>query len=520
MTTPLRIVPIDVPVIRNAEEFARYSRAMEYLVSVIQALSMARELDSIMAIVREAAREITGADGATFVLRDGDFCYYAEENAIEPLWKGRHFPIESCVSGWAMLHREAVVIEDIYQDDRIPIDAYRPTFVKSLVMVPIRTHNPLGAIGNYWAENRMPTPMEVKWLQALADTTAVAIENVQLYGELEDKVEQRTVQLKAVNWELKKEVRVRQKAEETLQGLYDTLQSEFQERKRLESQLIHAQKMESVGQLAAGIAHEINNPIGYVMSNLGTLAKYVVTFKRLLSHYQQMAVLSSSEASQWQGQVEALEAICSPKRLAYIEDDVDKLIQESLGGIERVRDIVKNLRVFSRVDEECVKEADINECIESTLKIVWNELKYKCTVHRNYGDLPLIRCNPGHLNQVFMNLLVNAAQAIEQDGDITIETRLQGSDVIIEIGDTGAGIASEHLSQIFNPFFTTKPVGMGTGLGLSISYDIIQQHRGDITVNSQPGQTVFTITLPINALPMVDAPEPVSLPSEEESLSA
>jgi signal transduction histidine kinase len=175
---------------------------MERLLQTVQELSMARDLDTIMAIVRKAARALTGADGATFVLRDGEFCYYAEEDAIEPLWKGLRFPLERCISGWAMLHREAVLLEDIYADPRIPADAYRPTFVKSLVMVPIRRLKPVGAIGNYWAVHQKPSETNVRLLQALADSTSIAMENVELLASLESRVAERTTQLEAANHEL------------------------------------------------------------------------------------------------------------------------------------------------------------------------------------------------------------------------------------------------------------------------------------------------------------------------------
>jgi len=165
-----------------------YLEAMESLIGVVQELSQAKDLDTVMAIVRDAARKLTNADGATFVLRDGDQCYYAEENAISPLWKGQRFPMSKCVSGWVMLNRVPAVIEDIYKDPRVPSDAYKPTFVKSLAMVPIRKEDPIGAIGNYWATKRMPSDEEVYILQALANTTSVALENVQLYGELQQKV--------------------------------------------------------------------------------------------------------------------------------------------------------------------------------------------------------------------------------------------------------------------------------------------------------------------------------------------
>jgi signal transduction histidine kinase len=180
----------------------RLNKGQARLVAAVQELSLARDLDSIMEIVRRAARELTGADGATFVLKDGEFCYYADENAIAPLWKGQRFPLKTCISGWAMLNRRPAVIEDIYADSRIPADAYRPTFVKSLAMVPIRTEAPIGAIGNYWAAHHLPTTEEVELLQALANTTAVAMENVQVYTELEQRVKRRTAQLEAANTDL------------------------------------------------------------------------------------------------------------------------------------------------------------------------------------------------------------------------------------------------------------------------------------------------------------------------------
>ena len=179
-----------------------YQRGMERLVEVVQELSQARDLPRIREIVRKAARELTGADGATFLLREGDYSYYADENAIGPLWKGQRFPLNGCIGGWTMLHREAVVIEDVLADARVPQDVYRPTFVRSLVMVPIRTANPVGAIGNYWSAPRQPRPEEVRLLQALADSTSVAMENVRLYTNLQKIVDERTSRLEAANLEL------------------------------------------------------------------------------------------------------------------------------------------------------------------------------------------------------------------------------------------------------------------------------------------------------------------------------
>lgn len=187
---------------RERERLEREKESLAVLIGIVKQLSTARTMAEVMAIVRTGARRLTGADGATFVLRDREHCFYADEDAIEPLWKGRRFPLQTCVSGWAMLNQQAAVIPDIYADPRIPIDAYRPTFVKSLVMVPIRIESPIGAIGSYWATPHEATENELTLLQALADTTSVAIENVRLYAELEERVRERTAALEHANEEL------------------------------------------------------------------------------------------------------------------------------------------------------------------------------------------------------------------------------------------------------------------------------------------------------------------------------
>ncbi len=197
-----------------------YARGMARLVQAVQELSLARSLPEVQRIVRTAARELTGCDGASFVLRDDDKCYYADEDAIAPLWKGSRFPLETCVSGWAMLNRDSAVIPDIYRDARMPHEAYRPTFVKSLVMVPIRKLDPIGAIGNYWAYARQPSEQEVSLLQALADATSIAMENVQVYSELEQRVHDRTVALEQANDALEHaNEEIRQKTDHLTAGL-------------------------------------------------------------------------------------------------------------------------------------------------------------------------------------------------------------------------------------------------------------------------------------------------------------
>jgi diguanylate cyclase (GGDEF)-like protein len=213
--------PLNCSLLVDSKDTAtqKYLRAMESLLVVVQDLSLARSLERIMEIVRVAARQLTGSDGASFVLRDNGYCYYADEDAIAPLWKGQRFPMSSCISGWAMLNRQPAVINDVYSDLRVPHIAYKPTFIQSMVMVPIRTFDPIGAIGIYWAKPHNPSKEEVKLLQALADTTAVAMENVQIYSELEQRVHDRTATLVATNTHLQQEIRDRQVAEAEVRRL-------------------------------------------------------------------------------------------------------------------------------------------------------------------------------------------------------------------------------------------------------------------------------------------------------------
>jgi len=241
------------------------------------------------------------------------------------------------------------------------------------------------------------------------------------------------------------------------------------------------------------VAHEINNPMGFISSNLGTLAKYMERLNDFIR--------AQSEALETLPDKDAAEALRNKRKtikLDYILEDASELIKESLDGAERVRTIVKNLKSFSRVDEADCKDADINECIVSTINIVWNELKYKASLIKELGDIPLIRCYPQQLNQVFMNLLVNASHAIENQGEITVRTWHENGSVYAQVTDTGCGMTPAVANRIFEPFFTTKEVGKGTGLGLSITYDIVKNHKGEITVESEPGKgTTFTVCLPV-----------------------
>lgn len=260
-----------------------------------------------------------------------------------------------------------------------------------------------------------------------------------------------------------------------------------------QNQLLQAEKMASLGQLAAGVAHEINNPIGFVNSNLGTLANYMTNIFSFVDTCAEAMKAASHPAD-----FTSIAAARQGLDIDFLRSDIQALIDESKTGLERVRKIVQDLKDFTRPGETAWQWADINGGIESTLNVVSNELKYKCEVVRNFGDLPRVHCMPSQINQVFMSLLINAGQAIATQGKITITTACSGAAAVrIVIADTGVGIAPENLKRIFEPFYTTKPVGTGTGLGLSQAWGIVQRHGGTIEVASQPGRgTAFTITLP------------------------
>ena len=263
--------------------------------------------------------------------------------------------------------------------------------------------------------------------------------------------------------------------------------------KRLEeanNQLLQSEKMASIGQLAAGVAHELNNPIGFVHSNLGTLDGYLHDLMTIISAYE----IAAGDP------VEAVQRVMEECDYAFLKEGIFSLLGESKDGLGRVRKIVQDLKSFSRVGEQEWQVADLHQGLDSTLNIVWNELKYKCKVVKEYGEIPHVYCLISQINQVFMNLLVNASHAIETQGTITIRTRQTDENwVCVEVSDTGKGIAPEHITRIFEPFFTTKPVGKGTGLGLSLSYSIIQRHGGRIEVDSQIGiGSNFRLLLPIS----------------------
>jgi len=290
------------------------------------------------------------------------------------------------------------------------------------------------------------------------------------------------------------------------------LEREKEEQRRLigkleeaQNQLLQSEKLASIGQLAAGVAHEINNPVGFVNSNLGTLNRYVQDLLRLLDAYGAAETTFEVVPANFQ----SVGNLKAEVEFDYLRDDVGVLIRESQDGLDRVRKIVQDLKDFSRVDSSQEwQRADLNKCLDSTLNVAANELKHKAEVVKAYGTIPEVECLPSQLNQVFLNLLVNAAHAISGHGTITLSSGSEEGFVWLAVADTGTGIAPEHLKRIFEPFFTTKPVGKGTGLGLSVSYNIISKHGGRIEVDSEVGKgTTFRVWLPIAHGPVATAPD-------------
>jgi two-component system NtrC family sensor kinase len=301
-------------------------------------------------------------------------------------------------------------------------------------------------------------------LSDITDQVIVEEQMLVLNDSLEEMVAERTRDLKRANRELK----------------------------QTQSQMLHHEKMASIGQLAAGVAHEINNPIGFIASNLNSLGKYMGRLNTFIKFQDQLVRDHLDDEGQ-----ELLRAEGKKQKIDYLLQDGGELIAESLDGANRVQEIVRNLKSFSRIDQAAADFADINECLENTIAIAWNELKYKITLERDFGELPPLECHPRQLNQVFMNLLVNGAQAIEEKGVIKIKTWHNDKYIFVQIADNGCGIPEENLTRIFEPFFTTKKVGEGTGLGMSISYDIVKAHQGDILVESSVGAgTIFLVQLP------------------------
>jgi signal transduction histidine kinase len=371
-----------------------------------------------------------------------------------------------------------IIVNDV-ETTREPV--HRPTVralgVRSLVSVPLSVKERVfGVLTVVSTEPDRFADADVELVSAVANHVALAADRAasfqtieDLSRDLEDKVRVRTEQLRA--------------AHEELQGAYRDLQA-------TQMQLIQREKMASVGQLVAGVAHELNNPIGFVYSNVGTLEDFVKRLRAMLDVYR-ATPLSEAERARVQQQWSGL-------KVDYALKYLDSMIQGIREGAERSRKIVRDLRVFARGQDEVWQSVDVHEDIESSLTLLNHLLKDRVTIERKFGTVPAVDCIRSQIDQVFLNLLANSAQAIAGEGTITIETRAEDGQAVVVIADTGPGIPADVIGKVFDPFFTTKPVGEGTGLGLSISYEIVKKHGGELRADSPPGGgAVFTLRLPV-----------------------
>lgn len=286
-----------------------------------------------------------------------------------------------------------------------------------------------------------------------------------------------------------------------LEDALKELQKTHDDLKNVQTQILQSERFSAIGQLAAGIAHEINNPIGFIHSNMQTLEQYIGHYACLLGIIDEMTVAcKANDTSKLSKLTSSWEKLRKDVNFGFISDDIVILIKESQEGAQKISKIVRDLRDFASPDKGVVAMVNVEALLESLLNVVTNEIKYKAELRKEYGNIPFVNCDPQKIGQVFVSLLVNAAHAIKEKGQITIKTYTEGENVAIDFCDTGCGIPPENKTRIFDPFFTTKPVGQGMGLGLSVSYDIIKKHGGSITFTTQTGKgTTFTVKLPVGS---------------------
>ena len=405
----------------------------------------------------------------------------ASTDPSAPSFEGVELPIdaEASASGRAAVTGEPVLVNDVERAS-VPIhrDLVRAHRVRSFLATPLRVRDRvLGVLTVSAEEPDRFHEGDVELLAAVANQVALAMDKAESFQtieemsrSLEDKVRVRTEQLRVTN--------------EELRGAYRDLQA-------TQLQLIQREKMASVGQLVAGVAHELNNPIGFISSNVATLTDFVRRLRSMLETYQDAPLPEAAR--------ERIQARRGELQVDYALKYLDSMLAGIREGADRTRKIVGDLRVFARTPDDVWQAIDPHEDLESSLTLLNHLLKDRITVVRDYGQLGAVECVRSQIDQVFLNVLANAAQAIPGQGTISIQTRSEGESAVIRIADTGPGIPAGVIGRVFDPFFTTKPVGEGTGLGLSISYEIVAKHGGEIRAESPPdGGAVFTIRLPMS----------------------
>jgi signal transduction histidine kinase len=365
-----------------------------------------------------------------------------------------------CVPGRVYQSEAALWIDEVFADNDFPRSKIGTELgLKSAFGIPIAHHGKIIYVAEFFSPREEPRN---QYLLDILNTTGIQISTILARQRMERR--------------LKKELKSAQK------------------------QLIQSAKLASIGSLAGGVAHEINNPIAFVISNTNTLVKYTDKLALVFAKYTELMNKLSLEADVTELVAEIIK-LNQQYNVGFILEDLRDLSVDSVDGLQRVEAIVAGLKSFAYIDQTSDGVADINSCLESVLKMLDRKLKPKCEIVCHFTALPKIQGNESQLNQVFTNFISNAEHAIEEKGTITISTIHEDDEILIVFTDNGTGISAENIERLYDPFFTTKEVGKGTGLGLSISYGIVQKHGGDISVESTEGEgTTFTINLPVDGL--------------------
>lgn len=448
------------------------SRALPRLLSVFQLLRDTTRADDLSGIYQRIIEHIAAgfdADSGSLALADadgGDLTIVAGIDLPEGVI-GKVVPVGEEILGRVAATGEPQLINGDIADGRNgeggPRNGGR---VRSAVCWPLMDRERvIGAVAINRGPDSAPfTPADVDHGRIVIEFIGLMFRNAELQQNQERQIEK----LEAMNKAMKK----------------------------VELQLVQSEKLASIGQLAAGVAHEINNPLAYVNANLNSLKRYTDYLFRYVEGIESLREMLEGDPEIQQ----RLAALGQPLDLPFLKQDLVEIIDESREGMRRVKQIVQELKTFSRMDDAHSLEVDIHESLTGALKMVRHELKHRADIVEEYGELPMVECVPAQLGQVFLNLLVNAAQAIRYWGTITVRTGMEGDEVFISVSDTGSGIAEDDLKHIFEAFYTTKPVGQGTGLGLAVSYNIVNQHGGRLEVDSEVDVgTTFTVYLPVKS---------------------
>lgn len=472
----------------GTEAVARMSRrlrALEDVVAVTREVMGSHELDHVLRVALEKLMSWMDAEGGSILLAEPDRSMrfaIATGPGAEDLQDVR-IPQGEGIAGWVVTHRRPLAVADVARDPRFCAepDARTGFQTRSVLACPLTVRDQIIGVAELVNKRGGPFTRDDRiCLEAVAFPIAAAIENARVHESLQrsqELVMEHSRTLEARVWERTAELRAANRR-------YAEANRRLREAK---DQMVHAEKMASIGSIAAGVAHEINNPIGFVGSNLKTLGNYVRDIKEVLMECRR-GLSGEALARRWE-----------EADLDFMFEDLDNLMAESRDGIQRVVGIVRDLKQFSHSDRGALEETDLNECLGAALTLLSNELKYSAQVETHFADLPKIQAYASLLTQVFVNLIINAVHALDDEGRILLQTSQMDDFVEVTITDNGCGMTPEVQARIFDPFFTTKEVGKGTGLGLAISYEIVQRHLGEMRLQSAPGEgTTFTIRIPVD----------------------